>query len=249
MLCVSFSICGCASDRTLAPDMDGELVTVTVKVPAGLVARDMQVIYRSMLCTFTDYTASGVSYQRYGYQSIDVQPVRQVQTDLYQAKLAVNGGGACQWRLSNVTFGIKIKDPDSFGGGVVYGTGGGVVVMFDGNDSGRGGADRAVDGDLVLVQEFYPWLHEGSIGGYEKSISLKGKGHIYTKYRAVQAQEVYFEPIVHWQIVAHSIEPKQKREGDRTIFYYPDGSCSPEIQSEPSFRKLQAIRLAAEERE
>ncbi len=249
MLILCFSLYGCASDRSLAPNMDGELVTVTVKVPAGLVVRDMQVIYRSMLCTFTGYTASGVSYQRYGYQSADVQPVRQGQTDLYQAKLAVNGGGACQWRLSNVTFGIRVKDPDSFGDGVVYGTGGGVVVMFDGNDSGRGGADRNVDGDLVLVQEFYPWLHEGFIGGYEKSVSLKGEGHIYAKYRALQAQEVYFEPIVHWGVVARSIEPKQKREGERTIFYYPDGSSSPEIQSEPNFRKLQAIRLAAEEKE
>ena len=249
MLILFFSLYGCASDRSLAPNMDGELVTVTVKVSAGLVARDMQVIYRSMLCTFTGYTASGVSYQRSGYQRTDLQPVRHGQTDLYQAKLAVDGGGTCQWRLSNVTFGVQFEDPKKLGDGAYFGGGGGGVVIFDDNDSGRGGADRKVDGDLVLKQDYYPWVHEGFIGGYKKKAYLAGEGYIYLMYQAPRARQVYFEPILHSAFVARSKGPKVKREGNRTFFYYPDGSSSPELQFQPSFRKLQAIRLAAEEKE
>jgi len=246
LLVLFFSLASCATDRRLAPDLSGDQIVVTVKVPEELIAEEMKVMYRSKLCTFTDHTASGVPYQRDGYQRTDIQPVRQGQTDLYEAKLAVDGGGDCQWRLSNVTFGVMYKNPTKFGDGVVYGVGGGVVVIFDGNDSGRGGADRKVEGDLILRQEFYPWIHEKFIGGYEKSVNLKGEGFMYVKYQALQARRVYFEPIVYSRFVARSIGSREKREGNQTIFYYPDGSSSPEIQSEPSFRKLQAIRLAAE---
>jgi len=245
-LLLCFSLVGCAIDRSLFPVMDGEQITVTVKVPEELVAREMQVMYRSKLCSFTDHSASGVPYQRDGYQRTDIQPVRQGQTDLYEAKLAVDGGGACQWRLSNVTFGVRYKTPTLFGEGVVYGTGGGVVVIFDSNDSGRGGADREVEGDLILKEDFYPWVHEKYIGGYEKSISLKGEGYIYTTHQAKRARYVYYEPIVHSEFVARSVGLKKQRIGARIIFHYPDGSSSPEIQTEPSYRKLQAIRLAAE---
>ncbi|WP_176517607.1 hypothetical protein [Pseudomonas faucium] len=245
-LLLCFSLAGCAIDKSLSPAMDGEQITVTLKVPEELVAREMQVIYRSKLCTFTDHSASGVPYQRDGYQRTDIQPVRQGQSDLYEAKLAVDGGGSCQWRLSNVTFGVRYKTPTLFGDGAVHGAGGGVVVIFDNNNSGRGGADREVEGDLILKQDFYPWVHERYIGGYRKSVSLKGEGSIYIKYKAARARYVYYEPVVHSEFVARSVGLKKQRIGARIIFHYPDGSSSPEIQTEPSYRKLQAIRLAAE---
>lgn len=219
---------------------------MTIKVPDELIADDMQVMYRSTLCTFTDYTASGVPYQRDGYQRMDIHSTRQGMSDLYTATLAVDGGGACKWRLSNATFGVKYKDPKIFGDGVYFGGGGGVVVIFDTNDSGRGGADRKVEGDLMLRQDYYPWLHEGFIGGYKKRVYLAGEGSIYVKYQALQARRVYFEPVLHSAFVVSSKGPREKQEGNRTIFFYPDGSRSPELQFRPSFRKLQAIRLAAE---
>jgi len=218
-------------------------------VPEELIAEEMQVMYRSKLCTFTDHSASGVPYQCHGYKRTDIQPVRQGQTDLYEAKLAVDGGGDCQWRLSNVTFGVIYKDPTSFGDGIYYGTGGGVVVMFDGNNPGRAGMYKKVEGDLVLRRDYYPWINERFIGSHKRSVNLTGEGPIYEKYQAHQASRIYFEPILHSRFMTRSVEPKEKREGDQTIFYYPDGTSSPEIQDKPNFRKLQAIRLAAEAQE
>lgn len=247
--CMFVSTYGCATDRSLVPNLSGEQITVTVKVPEALIAEEMQIVYRSKLCTFTDYTASGVPYKRDGYKSTNIQPVRHGLTDLYEAKLAIDGGGACQWRLSNVTFGVMYKDPTQFGDGVVYGAGGGIVVIFDHNDSGRGGADRKVEGDLIMRKDYYPWTHESFIGGYEKSVSLTGDGHIYSKYQATQARKVYFEPVLHSAFIARSVGPKVKREGNRTLYYYPDGSSSPVPQFRPNFRKLQSIRLAAEAKE
>lgn len=244
--CIAFSIYGCTADRSLVPNLAGDQISVTVKVPEELIAKELQVMYRSKLCTFTDHTASGVPYQRDGYKRTDIQPMRRGQTDLYEANLAVDGGGACQWRLSNVTFGVMYKDPTQFGDGVVYGAGGGIVVMFDENNPGRAGVYKKIEGDLILKNDYYPWMHERFIGGYEKSISLTGEGQIYVRYKALQARNVYFEPVLHSGYMARSVGPKVKREGNRTIYFYPDGSSTPEPQFKPNFRKMQAIRLAAE---
>ncbi|VVO89374.1 hypothetical protein PS850_02272 [Pseudomonas fluorescens] len=171
-----FSLGGCSQDYSLAPPADSEKVTVIVKLPKELEARSMQVVYRSTRCRFTDHTASGKSYQRDGYQSSNVEPIRQGQSDLYEAKLSMDGGGACKWRLSNVTFGITYGDPMLFGEDVTHGAGGGVIVVFDHNNSPRGGANIKVDGDLIIKKDYYPWIKEVFLGGYSKRVSLEGGG-------------------------------------------------------------------------
>ncbi len=109
LLIVLASLSGCAKDYGLAPPVDSEKITVTVRVPKELKARPMKVMYRSPVCSFTDHTGSGVAYKREGYQKLDIEPVRLGESDLYEAKLPVDGGGACQWRLSNVTLSLIHK--------------------------------------------------------------------------------------------------------------------------------------------
>jgi len=240
------SLSGCAKDYSLAPPADSEQIIVTVKVPEELEAEVMQLKYRSTVCTFTDHTASGRPYQRDGYQSLDIQPVRQGRSDLYQASLPMDGGGPCQWRLSNVTFGVIYKNPERFGKDVISGAGGGIVVIFDHNNSPRGGADFKVDGDLILKKDYYPWLKENFLGGYSKRISLMGAGDIYVKYQAVQARQVYFEPLLHSNFMLYSVGVKEKKEGNFVTYTYPDGSVVADGRPNSKFLRLQAIRLAAE---
>jgi hypothetical protein len=45
----------------------------------------------------------------------------------------------------------------------------------------------------------------------------------------------------------YSAGPKIKKEGNYTSIIYPDGSFEADGRYGPNFRKLQAIRLAAEE--
>jgi len=241
-----FILSGCAKDYSLAPPPDSEQIIVTVKVPKELTAETMQVMYRSTLCTFTDYTASGRPYQRDGHQSVDIQPERQGQSDLYEAKLAVDGGGVCRWRLSNVTFGVTYENPESFGESVSSGAGGGVVVVFDQNNSPRGGTGIPIEGDVTINKDYYPWLKEAFLGGYSKRISLVGEGGIYLSYQALKARRVYFEPVLHSKLTVYSVQPKIKKNGNHTSFIYPDDSISADGRSSPNFRKLQAIRFAAE---
>ncbi|MGF6199581.1 hypothetical protein [Pseudomonas laurylsulfatiphila] len=242
LLSLLFSLSGCAKDYSLAPPANSEQITVTVKVPKELVAETMQVMYRSTLCTFTDRNASGEPYQRDGYQSLDIQPLRRGQSDLYEAKLAVNGGGACQWLLSNVIFGVAYANPTHFGENVTYGAGGGVVVVFDDNNSPRGKTGIEIEGDLILKKEYYPWVSESFIGGYRKRVSLAGEGDIYLSYQALTARKVHFEPVFHSDFVLYSAGPKVKKKGNYTSFTYPDGNVVADGKWHPDFLRLQTIR-------
>jgi len=244
-----FSLSGCGQDYSLSPPADSEQITVTVKVPKELETETMQVMYRSTFCTFTDHSASGKPYERDGYQRIDIQPVRQGQSDLYEARLAVNGGGSCQWRLSNVTFGVTYANPSQFGENVSFGTGGGVVVVFDNNNSPRGGTGIKVDGDLTIKKDYYPWIKENFLGGYSKRINLAFEGSNYLSYQALGARQVYFEPVLHADFVVYSVGPRVKKEGNYTTITYPNGSVETDGRWGPNIRKLQAIRSAAENKE
>jgi hypothetical protein len=240
------SLSGCAKDYGLAPPADSEKVTVTVKLPKELTNEVMQVVYRSTICTFTDHTAMGKPYQRDEYQRTDIWPVRQGQSDLYRAELPMDGGGACQWHLSNVTFGVVYADPTRFGESVVVGGGGGIVVIFDHNNSPRGGADFKIDGDLMIKKDYYPWLKENFLDGYVKRISLAGEASLYLKYQALQARQVFFEPILHSNYLVTSEGTKIHKIGSFIKFTYPDGTVVADGSHNPDLRKLQAIRLAAE---
>ena len=158
----------------------------------------------------------------------------------------MDGGGACKWHLANVMFGVVYADPTHFGENVTWGGGGGVVVIFDHNNSPRGGADIKVDGDLIIRKSYYPWIDEEFLGPYKKTISLSGGGDLYLMYQALQARNVYFEPILHSNFVVYTAGPKIKKDGNYTSVTYPDGSFQADGRWGPNFKKLEAIRQAAE---
>ena len=241
-----FSLNGCALDRGLSPPAGGEQVSMTVKVPQNLAAEPMQVIYRSEKCPIKRSGPDWSSYKEDDYLATTVQPQRQVQSDLYEAKLPVNGGGGCQWRLSNVTFGITYANTTHFGENVKPGPGGWVIVMFDHHLPQRRSVfdpTEQISGNLLIRKDYYPRVSEHFLGGYEKLARLVGEGGIYLYYRALNARKVAFEPLLHADYVLYSVGPKVKKEGNYTQYTYPDGSMVGDRISDPNFKKLQAIRL------
>ncbi|MGF6203145.1 hypothetical protein [Pseudomonas laurylsulfatiphila] len=242
LFAMSFSLSGCGQDYSLAPPADSEKITVTVKLPKELKTETMWVMYRSATCKRISQGASGQRVERDGHHSVYKEFQRQGQSDLYHVELPKDGGGACKWHLANVTFGVVYADPTQFGENVTYGAGGGVIVIFDHNNSPQGGADIKVDGDLEIKKDYYPWMSEAFIGGYRKHISLAGEGGIYLKYQALQARQVYFEPVLHSGYVVRSEGTKVQKKGSFIKFTYPDGSVVADGRSQPNFLKLQTIR-------
>jgi hypothetical protein len=245
LLCLN----GCAQNQTLAPPPGGEQVSVVVKVPQNLTAEPMQVMYRSEKCPIKRSGPDWTTYEEDGYLSTTVQPQpqQQGQSGLYEAKLPINGGSRCQWQLSNVTFGVTYANTTHFGENVKAGPGGGVIVMFDKHLPQQRSAFQPtieVNGDVLISKDYYPLVNEQFIGRHETRAWLFGEGEIYLYYRASDARRVTFEPLLHANYALYSVEPKVQGEG-YTRYIYPDGSVVADGR-DPSFKKLQSIRLTAE---
>jgi len=237
------SLMGCAENKAqdFSPPPGGEQVTVTVKVPQDLVADTMRVMYRSQKCPIKRSGANWTSYEEDGYYSIEVVPQRQGQSDLYVAKLDRNGGGACQWNLSNVTFGVHYENTAKFGRDVEYIGGGKVVVVFDRNlpQERTMYGIHDVEGDIHIRQDYFPWVSEIYLGGRRNVVQLYGGGKLAT-YRSLDSKFVKFEPVLHKDTVVRTIGVKTSGQGEKAENIYPDGTR--EFSNyDPSLKKLKAI--------
>ena len=245
VLGLGISLSGCAPDRTLSPPPGGEQVSVTVKVPENLAADPMQVIYRSEKCPIKRSGPDWTSYEEDGYLSTTVTPQQIGQSDLYEAKLPINGGSPCEWKLSNVTFGVTYANTTHFGPDVEDGAGGGVIVMFDQYLPQQRSVFEPtikVNGNLLIKKDYYPWVNEQFLGKHETLAWLIGEGEIFSYYRAPNARQVTFEPLLHADYLVRSVGPKVKKKGNHNLFTYSDDSVVVG-GSKPSFQKLEAIRL------
>lgn len=242
------SISGCAKDYSLAPSPSGEQVKIAIKVSEELEVTPLRVMYRSAICERVTHDGDGRPERLEGYNSIDVKLSRQNNGSLYEAYLFVNGGGPCEWRLSNVLFEVSYRVPNRFGENVGSGGGGGVIVIFDHNDAQlrTSGLVKVKGADFTIIKDYYPWVKDSYSGGYIKRAGLAGEARSYLTYEAREARSVYFEAVLHSDYVVSSTAPKKHKVGEFITFQYPDGTIESDRRSEPNFKKMQEIRLKAE---
>lgn len=245
------TLTGCAKNYSMSPLPDSEKVTVTIKVPEDLEPKPMRVMYRSSVCKSVVRDAGGRPEKLDGHSGHEVKLVRQGGGDLYTAELYVNAGGACDWQLSNVVFGVKYPVPNRFGEGVKSGLSASVIVIFDDNNAQlRVPGSKVVEGrELKVVNDYYPWVNESFIRGYVKSAELAGEANGFHTFKARKARLIYFEPSLHSKYVVISKEPTVHKPGMFITFYYPDGTAQSDGRYVPDFKKIQEIRMRAEAKE
>lgn len=247
-LCVALitSISGCAQDQSFAPLPGGEKVTITVKVPDELEAEPMRVMYRSAICRRITYNGNGKPRSLEGFKGF-VMDLERRDKDLLQGELLIDGGGKCEWRLSNIVFSVRYRTHNRFGN-APPGIDAGIIIVFDHNDPQIRLPDSVTteQRDLAIVKDYYPWVNEGFIDGYVKTADLAGEERVYLTYVARQARNVFFEPLLHSGYVVSSKEPAQQKLGEFITFYYPDGTTQSDGRYMPDFEKLQIIRHQAE---
>jgi hypothetical protein len=230
-------------NQDLSPPPGGETVSVSVKVPKDLVARKMRVMYRSEKCPITRSDGSGGRYEIDGAKAIEVEPQRQGMTDIYEAKLARDGGGLCKWKLSNVTFGVHYGSPDKFGDGAQVGGGGGVIVVFDDNRPQQVSLLHRPEeafGDLMVENKYYVWIYEQYLVREEKRVLLFDDGRLYRTYKAKNAKSVVFIPSLYSGLI-YSFGRKEGKGKGSTRVIYPDGSEVFGGNTEPNINKLKEI--------
>ena len=242
---------GCVKDyKVLTPPPDSEKVKIVIKVPAELEPKTLLAKYESARCRmFIDFPGVGtVPFPGSNFQNPKF--TRRGETDLYEAEVFVDGGGECEWQLDSIEFGVVYRIPNRFAKKVTAYYGGAVLVKFDGQHAAFNTVDQFIEGpDLKIVKDYYPWVREAyELGYYDKSVNLAKEYESYRTYRAPDARNIYFEPVLHSDLVVTSTSPK-KRFADEivtTTFRYPDGTEESNRELEPDFKKMQEIRLKTE---
>jgi hypothetical protein len=238
---------GCAKDYSISPQADGEKVTITIKPPDELEPEVMRVMSRSAKCLRITHDGDGRAETIEGHNAFEVSLHHDGADNLYWTDLFVDGGGACEWRLSKVVFGVTYRVLNLFGENVLTGAGGEIVVVFDHNDPQLRlpGAKTVFGRDLKILKDYYPWVNERFTDGYVKRASLCAENGGDITYIAREARNITFEPVLHPDYVVTSIAPKKHAFGEYIRFYYPDGTIESDGRSVPTFTKMQKIRMTA----
>lgn len=194
--CVSIlvlSSCARATDKTLSPPSDTQWVNVEVQNPSPYTKPfPLEVRYISHKCMKKRISGvDGSVITEPSYNVIKI-PVQQGDNDLWKAKIAMTGGGSCNWTLSAFNLGIEYIDATHLGKDLVTGTAVGATIAFD-DDASRNGQFSSVYGNLNLSPKYFPYIRERKLGKKENSLSLLGKEN-FISLRAFNLSEIIFKP-------------------------------------------------------
>jgi len=210
---VFVSVTGCSMSRavnkTLSPPPDTKWVSIEVKNPSQYTKPfPLEVRYISYECMkkrISGFDGSVITEPSYNVIGI---PMKQGNGDIWEAKVAMSGGGSCKWTLSAVTLGIEYIDATHLGKDLVPGTAVGVTLAFD-NDASRNGQFTFSTGDLNISSKYYPYIRERRIAEKTNSLSLLGKEN-FLSYRVSKFSSIYFHPEIDEMKVIRYIEPEKK---------------------------------------
>ncbi|MGV3346998.1 hypothetical protein ACGVWS_15140 [Enterobacteriaceae bacterium LUAb1] len=240
------STAGCSISRTvnktLSPPPDTKWVNIEVKNPSQYTKPfPLEVRYISYQCQkkrISGFDGSVITEPSYNVIGI---PMQQENEDIWKAKVAITGGGACKWTLSAITLGIEYIDATHLGKDLVPGTAAGVTLAFD-NDASRNGQYRYVQGDLNLSPKYYPYISEWNLGEQKKELSLLGKKS-FLSLSVYDLNEIKFSPVVDEGKVVKYIGIEKKIKGAHSKIVYPDGSVVSDGTVFPNFDKVDKMKI------
>ncbi|AVF37533.1 hypothetical protein [Rahnella sikkimica] len=244
-ICISafiLSSCARATDKTLSPPSDTQWVNVEVKNPSQYTKPfPLEVRYISHTCLKKRISGvDGSVITEPNYNVINI-PLQQGANDLWKAKVAMTGGGACERTLSAFNVGIEYIDATHLGKDLVPGTAVGATIAFD-DDASRNGQFTSVQGDINISAKYYPYIREINISEKIKTLSLLGK-QSFMSFRSINSTHIIFSPKIDERKIVKFIEPENKIDGVYAKIVYPDGSIAPERTFFPDFDKVDQMKI------
>lgn len=211
---------GCVLSEELSPPKDGIVVPVSVVKPDDVDILPMNVIYRSKKCTDKIFTSTGAITNRDGYHLLSVPFVQDPGKNTVSNKVALSGGGACDWKLSSIRFQFKYINPKVFGDSVNKNIPNDIVFMFDNNEPPRGnGNEESVSGEVIINKNYYPLINKNFTRDNFDVLHIEGQSML--TYRVHDAKRIYFSPDIHSDMVINVHSPK--KPGDGYVIAYPNG--------------------------
>lgn len=241
LFCVSlFLISGCGSvmNKNLSPPADTRWINVEVKNPSPYTRPlPLQVTYISYKCKRSYISAfDGAREEKNQYNGLEVPLEQQGNSDIWRAKLAMNGGGHCDWMLSHFSMKIKYIDTTHLGNNLVSGIEVGATIAVGGNIA-RNGQFEFVNGDLNLSPKYYPYIIEKHLSDVGNYLTMLGKEK-HLDYYVANAKDISLTPTLDESKIVRYIGPVKKVEGVHAQIVYPDGSIVSDGTIFPDFNKV-----------
>ncbi|MDX6038905.1 hypothetical protein [Scandinavium lactucae] len=235
--------CGDRTDRTLNPPKDAKWVNVSFRVPDGVTLLPAELLYRSEKCKTVRYNSSNEPHDIPGYNDFEQQFSQQGSSNIWQQRVAIEGGGSCQWYLSSLRISFQLSMNNSLAKGkeviaTNYIFDFGRYGLSDGYGTGRA---KEVSGDLSLKADFFPMV----ANHIDSTASLKffGGNTEFEKWRRrfqiKDTQNIEIEPIIHLSKIVTLNPPDSP--GNLTAIY-PDGSNEQIQHIYPDYEKLLSMK-------
>ncbi|MEZ2862547.1 hypothetical protein [Proteus terrae] len=233
---------GCAprsdKNKTLSPPANTEWVTVGIKLPAGIEALPLNVLYRSEICQRARYNSAGEKYYISGFNSETIVLKQQGSSDIYQTKIALNGGGSCQWQLSEAWMSIrykKILNTDSDFEAIPSNR---LILIFNNHKYNQGEIIRNLIKNEKIELNYYPVFINNKISN-EKKITLFDNWYGSQYISTNNEKNILFTPIYHKDNITKIDIPKER--GTDIIIYYSDGTIEKVKYWRPNYNKLKSL--------
>lgn len=229
-----FLLASCNKDEAFAPVVNESSVSLSIKLPLDLEMLPLRIMYRSDICRKKQVDGSGNTYEEAGYKTMNLALKNEGKGSEHKIPIPRNGGGDCEWKLSNLTLSFQSIPVDGEAQNVPISE----VVIFDNNAPQQlRGSYIDINGDLDLTGDYFPMLTTYRINGSKKVSSIV-KGAPDKMYRMHGGDNIYFHPEFHSNKIIKAVEPKEQKVGVYMSVTYPDGTT----ESSPYFPNYKRLR-------
>ncbi|QYH18081.1 MULTISPECIES: hypothetical protein [Enterobacter] len=234
--------CAQATDRTLSPPSNTDWVNIEIKNPSSYTKPfPLEVLYVSTTCKRELMSMrDGKHYEKVGLNPIKIPLQEKNSSDVWIAKIAKDGGGKCNWKLSEFNFGIEYTDATHLGNGLVPGTAVGATIAFDDNATKNGLFKVIQDSELVLSPAYYPLIQSNKRISTNDMLNLFGeKDFMQIKMiSSAKSIQIKFMPTLDESKLVKMIAPKEHKVGEFYKIVYPDGSVVSDGSTHPDVSRL-----------
>jgi hypothetical protein len=234
--------CAQATDRTLSPPPNSGWINVEIKNPSPYTKPfPLEVLYVSTTCKRELMSMrDGQHYEKVGLNPIKIPLQEKSSSGIWIAKIAKDGGGKCNWKLSEFNLGIEYVDTTHLGKGLVPGTAVGATIAFDDNATKNGRFKVFESSELVLSPVYYPLIDSNKDINVNDTLNLFGQDDFLLKKIVSPAKsiQIKFEPTVDESKVVRMIAPTEQKVGVNYKIIYPDGSVVSDGTTHPDVNKL-----------
>ncbi len=240
MYIFSFFLLGCDKNESLNPPSNGEMVSVIAKMPAGSKILPLEIMYRSTTCLKSRKDSNGGMVKEPGYYFVKKEFNSVSDDNIFNLKIPRDGGGQCNWELSNITLGFYLKELPSGKDEKSENIPIKEIIVFDDNSPQRlSGTYEIINGDVTLKENYFPLItkRRNSNTLLEYSIVRSSPDVI---YKSTSAKKVIFEPRIHFSKVLRATEPTGQKVGVYMSVLYPDGTIENGPYF-PNYKKLQFL--------